>query len=107
MNFLKWVGRTYLICILLFLYVPILVMVALSFNESQLYRLPIEWSTRWYEALANNSKLHSATLNSVTVAFLSSCLSTLLGTAVALAFFRYHFRAKRLLQILIFTPITI
>ncbi len=30
-----------------------------------------------------------------------------MGTAVALAFFRYHFRAKRLLQILIFPPITI
>ncbi|MEC7217352.1 MAG: ABC transporter permease [SAR324 cluster bacterium] len=107
MNFLKWTGRTYLVCILLFLYVPILVMIALSFNESQLYRLPIEWSSRWYEALANNRKLHSATLNSLTVALLSTCLSTLMGTAVALAFFRYHFRAKRLLQILIFPPITI
>ena len=30
-----------------------------------------------------------------------------MGTAVALAFFRYNFRAKRLLQILIFPPITI
>ena len=107
MNFLKWVGRTYLICILLFLYVPMLVMVALSFNDSQLYRLPIEWSSRWYEALANNSKLHSATLNSLTVAFLITSQSNLIGTSVALSFFRYQYRSKRLLQIQNFQPITI
>jgi spermidine/putrescine transport system permease protein len=107
MNSLKWIGKGYLVGILLFLYVPIFVMIALSFNESQLYRIPIEWSTRWYEALASNSKLQSATWNSLVVALLSTCLSTLMGTATAIAFFRYDFKGKRLLQILIFPPITI
>ena len=100
-------GRFYLAGMLVFLYVPIIVMALMSFNDSNLYRLPIEWSTRWYTALAHNDKLLDASLNSLWVALVTTVLATILGTCVALAFFRYDFRVKKILQVLIFLPITI
>lgn len=100
-------GRAYLGAILVFLYLPIMVMAAMSFNASPLYQLPMEWSTRWYVALAGNEKLIDAGLNSLLVAIITTTIATLLGTAAALAFFRYEFRGKRVLQILLFPPIAI
>ncbi len=106
-NALARVGRAYMALVLLFLYVPILVMAAMSFNASKLYRLPIDWSFTWYAALATNDKLIGAAVNSVWVAVVTTVIATALGTAASLAFFRYDFRGKRLLQILLFPPIAI
>ena len=100
-------GRVYLGAVLLFLYVPIIVMAVMSFNASQLYRLPIEWSGVWYERLAGNAKLIDAGLNSLGVALVTTVIASALGTLAAIAFFRYDFRGKKLLQILLFPPIAI
>ncbi len=40
----------------IFLYTPILVLMAMGFNESELYKLPFKFSTRWYSALASNTE---------------------------------------------------
>ncbi len=104
---LERLGRLYLALVLLFLYVPIAVMAAMSFNSSKLYRLPIDWSFTWYQALAGNQKLIDAGLNSLWVAGVTTVIATTLGTAAALALFRYDFRGKRILQILLFPPIAI
>ena len=106
-NGLARIGRVYLVFMLLFLYVPIIVMAAMSFNESHLYRLPVEWSTKWYARLAGNDKLLDATFHSLIVACVTTVIATALGTAASLAFFRYEFRAKNLLRLLAFPPITI
>ena len=100
-------GRVYLAAVLLFLYVPIVVMVAMSFNASKLYRLPIDWSLTWYAALAHNDRLIDAGLNSLWVALVTTVIATALGTAASLAFFRYDFKGKRILQLLLFPPIAI
>ncbi len=100
-------GRLYMAAVLLFLYVPIVVMAVMSFNASQLYRLPVDWTFVWYVRLAGNDKLISAGLNSVWVAVVTTVIATALGTAASLAFFRYDFHGKRLLQLLLFPPIAI
>jgi len=100
-------GRLYMAAVLLFLYVPIIVMAAMSFNASRLYRLPIDWSVTWYVALAGNEKLLDAGFNSVWIALVTTALATVLGTAAALAFFRYSFPGKRIMQLLLFPPIAI
>jgi spermidine/putrescine transport system permease protein len=100
-------GRIYLAAVLLFLYVPIVVMAVMSFNASKLYRLPVDWSLTWYAALAHNDKLIDAGLNSLWVAVVTTAIATVLGTAASLAFFRYDFRGKRVLQLLLFPPIAI
>ncbi|MEJ8570639.1 ABC transporter permease [Microbaculum marinum] len=100
-------SRIYLGLVLVFLYAPIAVMAVMSFNDSQFYALPIKWSLRWYADLAGNQRLIDAGMNSILVAVITTVIAGVLGTAAAIAFFRYTFRGKRLLQGLLFPPIAI
>ena len=100
-------GRVYLAAMLGFLYLPIAVMAALSFNASPLYQLPPQWSLTWYRQLADNDKLIGAALNSLGVAALTTVIATALGAAAALALYRYDFPGKRLLTVLLLPPIAI
>jgi spermidine/putrescine transport system permease protein len=100
-------GKVYLALVLMFLYLPILVMALMSFNASPLYALPLELTLDWYRKLATNSKLIDAGINSLKLAVLTTLIASLLGTAAALAFFRYEFPGKRLLQTLLYPPIAI
>lgn len=100
-------ARLYLALVLLFLYLPILVMAVMSFNASPLYALPLELTLDWYYKLASNDKLIDAGLNSLKLAMLTTVIASLLGSAAALAFFRYEFPGKRLLQTLLYPPIAI
>ncbi len=102
-----WAVRGYLALLLAFLYLPIAVMAVMGFNQSSLYQLPMVWDTVWYEALAKNDRLLGAGLNSVLLALANTVVATVLGTMAALAFARYEFRGKTILQLLLFPPITI
>ena len=97
----------YLTLILGFLYLPIAVMVAMAFNESVLYELPLKPSTIWFERLAGNERLLRASANSIGLALANTVIATVLGTMAALAFARYRFRGRTLLRLLLFPPITI
>jgi spermidine/putrescine transport system permease protein len=100
-------GKIFLLLVLVFLYAPIAVMIVMAFNESPLYQLPFSWSTIWFEKLAGNTRLIQAGINSVVLAAINTVIATILGTLAALAFARYSFRGKTLLQLLLFPPITI
>lgn len=52
----KLFGWIYTGLLLLFLYTPIIVLMVMSFNRSQYNALPIEFSLKWYKALAGNEK---------------------------------------------------
>lgn len=106
-RFKTGLGRVYLGLILFFLYAPILVMAAMSFNASEFYQLPFTFSTIWYEKLASNTEIQNAAWRSVLIAIVTAIIATVLGTAAAIALFRYDFRGKRVLQVLLFPPIAI
>lgn len=78
-----WLGA-HLGLVYIFLYVPILVLIALSFNKSG---LPTAWtgfSTEWYGRLLANPRILSAAGNSLMVAVASTIISTAIGTLLAL-----------------------
>jgi spermidine/putrescine transport system permease protein len=80
---MSWL-RTHLGLVYLFLYGPILVLIVLSFNRAG---LPTAWtgfSTEWYGKLAANAKILSAVQNSLIVAFVSTAISTVIGTLLAM-----------------------
>lgn len=106
-RFLERLGRIYLGIVLAFLYVPILVMAMMSFNTSEFYQLPVTFTTSWYEKLWNNEEILNAAWTSVWIACVTTVIATTLGTAAAIAFFRYEFRGKAILQTLLFPPIAI
>jgi spermidine/putrescine transport system permease protein len=76
--------RLHLGLVYLFLYGPILVLVALSFNQSG---LPTTWtgfSTDWYVKLADNGPLLATLWNSLIVAAATTIISTAIGTLLAM-----------------------
>ena len=105
--FLSHLGRAYVGLILFFLYAPILVMAAMSFNASEFYQLPFSFTTDWYAKLAGNREILSAAWRSVWIAVIVTAIATSLGTAASIALFRYDFPGKRVLQVLLFPPIAI
>ena len=100
-------ARFYLLAILVFLYLPIVVMMAMGFNESALYELPFHFSTKWYVALAGNEQLISAGVNSIVIAVITAVVATVLGTMASVALARRTFKGKTLLQLMLLPPIAI
>ncbi|TIV34935.1 MAG: ABC transporter permease, partial [Mesorhizobium sp.] len=104
---LEWLGRLYIVLLLAFLYLPIVIMAAMSFNASPFYQLPFEWTTDWYQSLWQNDQLIAATWNSIEIAVITTLISTVLGSMASLALYRYEFHGKKVLQALLFPPIAI
>ncbi|KAA2314272.1 ABC transporter permease [Pseudooceanicola sediminis] len=89
-----------------FLYLPISVLVALSFNDGG---LPTAWtgfSTRWYAELFSNADIIGAALNTLIVAVVSTILATLFGTLLAVGV-EIRRRKGRFLETIIFAPMII
>src|SRR5512134_3816157 len=88
-----------------FLYLPIAVLVALSFNASG---LPTSWggfSLQWYRDLVGNEELISAIRNSLVVAGSVTAISTVLGTLLAIGLQRTV--RSRVLDSVLFLPAVI
>ncbi len=100
-------GRAYVGLILFFLYAPILVMALMSFNESEFYQLPVQYSTVWYEKLWENDTILNSAWRSIWIALVVTVIATVLGTAASIALWRYEFPGKGVLQVLLFPPIAI
>ncbi|MCY1126490.1 ABC transporter permease [Frigidibacter sp. RF13] len=95
-----------LLAVLGFLYVPIGVLVALSFNESGLATVWTGFSVRWYGALLANADILAAALNTLVVGLISTLVATVLGTALALGI-EARARKGRAVEALIFAPMII
>jgi spermidine/putrescine transport system permease protein len=95
----------YLAILLGFIYLPILLMMAMAFNQSNNYALPFDPSLQWFERLLVNETLWRAGRNSLLLAVANTIVATALGTMTALAFSRYRIRGHSLLKILLFPPI--
>ncbi len=90
-----------------FLYVPIVVLVVFSFNASSRVNIWGGFSFQWYGEALGNEVITSAIRVSLIVAAVSTAVSVVLGTAVALALDRYRFRGRRALDGTIYLPIVI
>lgn len=81
---LGWMGT-----VLLFLYLPILALMILSFNASPLVSSWGGWSLRWYVALVQDTELVNGFFLSLKIAFMTASASVVLGTLAALALTRF------------------
>ena len=100
------VGRAILVAVFGFLYVPIAVLVLLSFNDAGLPTVWSGFSTRWYVSLVGNAQILSAAWNTLVVAITATLISTVLGTLLALGI-ETRARRSRSLEALIFAPMII
>ena len=68
-----------------FLYLPILMLILLSFNDSSIATVWGGFSLRWYSALMSNEQIINAALLSLKIAAVSATFATILGTMAGLA----------------------
>lgn len=103
------------ILIYLFLYTPIAVMIALSFNDSKLAIVWQGFTIKWYAALfsgeivagVNPTVAWLALQNSLLIAAVTVVVSTTFGTMLALGLNRYEFPGKSMLQGVTYMPLII
>jgi putrescine transport system permease protein len=96
---IKVFSKAWMLAVYLFLYLPIVVLVVFSFNDSKLVTVWSHASMRWYSALAKDADLISAVALSLKIAFLSALMSVFFGTFTAFALNRYkRFRGRTLLS---------
>jgi len=87
-----------------FLYLPLIIVIVYSFNDSKLNAEWVGFTLDWYRKLADNNEMLQAAGNSLLIAFVASVVSTVLGTMAGIAMYRYK---TRLLPVLVLTPIAI
>lgn len=93
--------------VLVFLYLPILVLTANSFNLSRFGGTWEGFTFKWYGQLLNDSQVWFAFVNSLFIATGATLASCLLGTTAALALHRWNSRLQTLHYGLIYTPLVI
>ncbi len=102
----SWFNATSLTLGFAFLYLPMIILVVYSFNDSRLVTVWAGFSTKWYGELVRNEEFLDAAWVTVRVAFFSSCLATVLGTMAAYVLVRAgRFRGRTLFSGMIYAPL--
>ena len=103
---LSWFNLVSLTLGFAFLYLPILLLVLYSFNDSRLVAVWGGFSTRWYAEIWQNEALLDAAWVTLRVAFVSATAATVLGTMAALALVRMgRFRGRLLFSGMVYAPL--
>lgn len=90
-----------------FLYLPIMILILFSFNDTRSVAQFTGFSTEWYTQLFTNEDLKAAAGNSLLIALVSTIASTIIGTMLALVMERFRFRGMGLLEANLYLPVVI
>jgi putrescine transport system permease protein len=103
---LTWFNLTSVTLGFAFLYLPIVLLVIYSFNDSKLVTVWGGWSTRWYVSLFQNEQFMDAAWVTLRVGFLSATIATILGTVAAIVLVRMgRFRGRMLFSGMVYAPL--
>jgi len=90
------------------MFAPIVVVVILAFNAAEFASFPMEGvSLRWFIRLAQNQTIISAFKTSLILGLITCVISTAIAIPAAMAFVRYDFPGKNMINTLLLTPIMI
>lgn len=93
---------SFMTLVYLFLYIPIVILIVNSFNESKFGMNWQGFTFKWYEQLVNNDSLVQAAGNSLTIAVFSATAAAIIGSLTAVALYRYRFRGKKFVNGMLF-----
>lgn len=104
---ISWAVTFYLICFFIYLFLPLLFMGLVAFNQSAIPQVsPWEGFTlKWFSELFRDSRMWSALQNSIIVGVAVVAISVPVGLAAALVLTRLHFRERELLYAILVSPI--
>jgi spermidine/putrescine transport system permease protein len=103
----RWELRAWLVMVAVFLYAPLITLMAFSFNDS---RRNIVWkgfTLKYYAQALTDDSLLQAFANSLTIAAVSTVVSVVLGAMAALALWRFRFPGKTVLDGALALPIVV
>ena len=101
----KYLGRVWMVAAFGFMYVPIAVLIAFSFNESKSRNVWAGFSLRWYKNLLGDEMILQALGVSLVVAFASAIIATVLGTLAAIGVNNMGRRTRAVVLNLSYVPI--
>jgi spermidine/putrescine transport system permease protein len=105
---ISWALRLWFAALIAFLYLPIVFMIAFSFDDSSTPGLPIQGPTlRWYDVMLNNRQLLRAVGNTITVAAVVAILATIIGTMAAFVLVRGGIRYRNATRVAFMLPIMV
>jgi len=91
-----------------FLYIPMILLVVYSFNNSKIVPVWGGFSTKWYGVLFHSEDVWEAVLLSLKVGVVNACFATILGTLAGLALVRFgSFKGRTLFSGMISAPLVI
>lgn len=100
-------SRIFVVLALLYLYLPIIVLMVMGFNESRYNSLPFHFSMQWYEALMQDELLLTATKNSLLLALVTGLVCMVLGTMFILGHQVLKNSQKQLFRSFVMMPMSI
>ncbi|MCA9974405.1 MAG: ABC transporter permease [Anaerolineales bacterium] len=101
-------GALYFGLFTLFMYLPIVLLILFSFNDSPTLAFPLKGFTlRWYGELAQSKELVTAVTNSILVGLISSLVATILGIMAAVGIVRFDFPGKSIFLSIAAMPMVI
>jgi ABC-type spermidine/putrescine transport system permease subunit II len=102
----RYWAHAYVAAVVLFLFVPLAIIILLSFNTSSVPAFPMRGLTlHWYSRVFSDITFRDALFTSLKVAALTASIAAVLGTLAALAFARHKFRGRGPLMALLFAPL--
>lgn len=101
---MRWYSKTYIGVFLAFLYLPIMILIIFSFNDSK-GRTFTGFTTKWYIQLFNDAAVLDALWTTLVVALVSAILATIMGTAAAIGLEKMDGKLKTLVMNLTYIPI--
>jgi putrescine transport system permease protein len=105
-TFNLWFGRGWLSLGYVFLYLPIVSLVVLSFNDSPIPNVWRGFTLKWYAALPADSEMINGLWLSLKIAFFTACGSVVLGTLAAFALVKYkRFTGRTLFSGMVNAPL--
>ncbi|RJP39353.1 MAG: spermidine/putrescine ABC transporter permease PotC [Desulfobacteraceae bacterium] len=99
---MRRVKTLYVALIYLFLYLPIFVLIASSFNASKYGTRWEGWTLKWYYQIIDSPLLMHAAINTLIIAFLAATLAAVIGTLGAVSLYRWRFAGKKAFEGLLF-----
>lgn len=98
---------SYISLVYLFLYLPVLVLITYSFNNSKFSAIWHGITFHWFIELFQDTELLIITAHSLIIAVLAASIASCIGALGAVALFRYRFHGKQLLHGLLFVLIVV
>ncbi|HEX4741764.1 MAG TPA: ABC transporter permease [Caulobacteraceae bacterium] len=103
----RWPLRAWLAATAVFLYAPLITLIAFSFNDSKRNIVWRGFTLKYYALTFADADLIQAFVNSLTIAFISTVVSLILGAMTALLLWRFRFPGKPALEGALGLPIVV